>query len=103
MDWQGWFSMALTVAALLAMVFTWLAPHLVMFGVLTVLSLSGILSAKEALIGFSNEGLITVAAMFVIAAGLYATGGIDLLVNRLLGHPKSVRSAMFRVLFRSSA
>lgn len=89
--------MALTVAALLAMVFTRLAPHLVMFGVLTVLSLSGILSAKEALIGFSNEGLITVAAMFVIAAGLHATGGIDLLVNRLLGHPKSVRSAMFRV------
>jgi di/tricarboxylate transporter len=97
MEWQGWFSLALTLIALFSMMFTRLAPHLVMFGVLTVLSLTGILSAQEALKGFGNEGLITVAAMFVIAAGLHATGGIDLLVNKLLGRPKTVRSALLRI------
>ena len=97
MQWQGWLSLILMVMALLGLVFTRLPPHLVMLGVLTVLSCTGILSAEEALRGFGNEGLITVGAMFVIAAGLHATGGIDLLVNRLLGRPSSVRGAMFRV------
>lgn len=97
MEWQGWFSLALTAGALLCMVFTRLAPHMVMFGVLVILSAAGVLTPKEALAGFSNEGLITVAAMFIIAAGLNATGGIDLFVNRLLGRPTTVRSAMIRV------
>ena len=71
----GLVSLALTAGALLCMVFSRLAPHMVMFGVLVILSAAGVLTPKEALAGFSNEGLITVAAMFIIAAGPNATGG----------------------------
>ncbi len=97
MEWQGWFSLIMTVAALSTLVLTRLKPHLVMFGVLTVLLVSGVLDANEALGGFSNSGLITVAAMFIIAAGLHSTGGIDLMVNGLLGRPSSVRTALLRI------
>lgn len=97
MDWQGWFSLALTVAALFALVVTRIGPHLVMMAVLALLSVCGILSASEALGGFSNSGVITVAAMFVVAAGMHASGAIDLLVNKALGQPKSVRSAIARI------
>ena len=97
MDWQAWLTLALTVGSILTLVLTRLSPHIVLLAALTVLSATGVLTAGEALAGFSNPGLITVAAMFVVAAGLHASGGIDLLVNRLLGRPTSQRGAMLRL------
>src|SRR5690606_11174086 len=97
MDWQGWFSLFMTAAALCVLVMTRIGPHFVMMGVLTILSVFGVLSAEEALIGFSNSGLITVAAMFVVAAGIHSSGGIDLLVHKVLGTPNSARSALARL------
>lgn len=66
-------------------------------GVLVVLSASGIISADQALMGFSNTGLITVVALFVVAAGIHHSGGVDLLVRYLLRNPKTVRSAQTRI------
>ena len=97
MEWQGWFSLTLTIGALGVLTFTRISPHLVMMTVLTILSALGVLSVSEALAGFSNSGLITVAAMFVIAAGIHSSGGIDLLVKKVLGQPTSVRSALGRI------
>lgn len=97
MEWQGWFSLGLTVMALAALILTRVKPHLVMFGVMTLLLAMGILSPTEALSGFGNPGLVTVAAMFIIAAGLHSTGGIDLVVNSLLGRPSTVRRALLRI------
>lgn len=97
MDWQGWFALALTLGVLLTLVFTRVQPHIAMMAALTLLSATGILTSSEALAGFSNSGLITVAAMFVVAAGLHSSGGIDILVNRLLGTPSTLRSAMLRI------
>jgi len=97
MDWHGWTALALTAGALVTLILTRIQPHMVMMVVLTILSVTGILNASEALAGFSNSGLITVAAMFVVAAGIHASGGIDLLVNKVLGQPKTVRAALPRI------
>ncbi len=97
MEWQGWFALYVTFSALATLIFTRIGPHLVMMAALTVLSVVGILDAKEALGGFSNAGLITVAAMFVVASGIHSSGGIDLLVNTALGQPRTVRGAMARI------
>ncbi|NVK43611.1 MAG: SLC13 family permease [Oceanospirillaceae bacterium] len=97
MDWQGWFALSLTCVTLLTLIFTHIRPHLVMMTVLTILSVSGILDGGDALAGFSNAGLITVAAMFVVAAGMHASGAADMLIDKVLGRPESVRSAMLRI------
>jgi len=97
MEWQGWFSLSLTLGVLLLLIFTKAKPHFVMMTALTLLSVTGILSIDESLAGFSNPGLITVAAMFVLAAGVYASGGIDLIVNTFLGKPQSERGALLRI------
>jgi di/tricarboxylate transporter len=97
MDWQAWLSLTLTFGVVAVLMFTRFGPHFVLMGALTILSVTGVLTASEALSGFSNAGLITVAAMFVVAAGLNASGGIDLVVNRMLGKPGSLRSAMLRL------
>jgi di/tricarboxylate transporter len=83
--------------ALLALMLTTIKPYLVMMAVLTILSLSGTLGSGEVLAGFSNAGLITVAAMFVVAAGMHASGAADMLVNRALGRPQSERGALLRI------
>lgn len=97
MEWQGWLSLALTVGALGVLTFTRIGPHLVMMAVLTILSAAGVLTGAEALAGFANPGLITVAAMFVVAAGIHGAGGVDLLVNKALGRPRSLRVALARI------
>ena len=91
MDWQGWFVLSLAAIALVLMSVGRYGPHLVMLSVLIVLSATGIISADEALAGFSNSGLITVVAMFVVAAGIHHSGGVDLVVHYLLRSPRSVR------------
>lgn len=98
MEWQGWFSVLTIITVLLTLVFTRLSSEFVLMTAVTVLSFLGILNANEALGGFSNTGLITVAALFIVAAGIQASGGVDLFVNKILGAPKSERSALFRMV-----
>ncbi len=98
MEWQGWFTLVLTLSVLVILATTRIGSHLVLMAALTILSVIGILTPKEALLGFANEGLITVAAMFVVAAGIHASGGIELLVNHVLGHPKTTRKAQARII-----
>ena len=43
---------------------------------------SGVVSVEEGLAGFANEGLLTVAVLFVVAAGISATGGLDWYIGR---------------------
>ncbi|MFC0703332.1 SLC13 family permease [Marinobacter persicus] len=73
------------------------APHMVMLAVLVVLSATGILEPDQALSGFSNTGLVTVVALFVVAAGIHHSGGVDLLVHHLLGNPGTTRRAQARI------
>lgn len=99
MEWQGWFVLGLCVSVLTALIFTRLGPHLIMAGALTILAVTGILNDKDALSGFSNSGLITVVGMFVVAAGMHASGAIDVLVKTLLGRPSTVRGAINRMFW----
>lgn len=99
MTWQGSATIVLALIALAAMASGRYAPHWVMLAVMIVLSASGIISPEAALAGFSNTGLITVAALFVVAAGIHNSGGVDVLVNRFLGRPSSTRSAQARIIF----
>lgn len=97
MDWQAWLAISLTLGVLITLTVTRLDPHLVMMAALAILSVVGVLGPEEVLAGFGNPGLITVAAMFVVAAGLDASGAIDMLVHRLLGNPQNVGRAQLRI------
>ena len=65
---------------------------------LSFLVISGILSPPEALAGFANPGVITIATLYVVAAGLKETGAVQWVASRLLGQPQSVRRAQIRML-----
>lgn len=97
MGWEAWLTLFITISVLLTLIFTQVRPHIAMLTAMTVLLLTGIINADKALSGFSNTGLLTVAAMFVVAAGLHASGGVDLFVKALMGKPKNIRSAYLRL------
>ncbi len=99
MDWHGWLTILLTCAVILALVFIpRVSPDVVLMGALTALSVTGVLTPKEALSGFSNSGLMTIAALFVVAAGIRASGGVDLIVHHILCNPTSHRGAIVRLV-----
>ena len=54
--------------------FTSFAPDIILMGGVTILLVLGVLNPQEALSGFSNQGMITVALLFVVAQGLSQTG-----------------------------
>jgi di/tricarboxylate transporter len=69
---------------------------------LAVLVLTHVISPTDALLGFANTGLMTIALLYVLAAALRDTGAIYWLAHRLLGHPKSQRGSLVRLLIPSS-
>jgi di/tricarboxylate transporter len=62
----------------------------VFIGVLTMIIVFGIITPAQALVGFSNEGMLTVAALYVVAAGLKETGGVQFVIRKMLGQPKEL-------------
>lgn len=86
----------LTVLALLAT--TNISPDVTLVAAMLVLMVSGVLTPGEALVGFSNPGIITVAVLYVVAAGLKETGAIQFIAYRVLGRPETIRAAQARML-----
>lgn len=63
-----------------------------------VLLLFGIITPAEALRGFSNPGVVTVAFLYIVAAGLRETGAMAMLTERLLGRPRTALAAQARLV-----
>lgn len=91
---------ALGIGALVLGLFLWNRLRLEVVGLLALVAvvLSGLVPLQVAVSGFANEALLTVAAMFVLSAGLVRTGGADALA-RLLG--RIARGSELRLLFAS--
>src|SRR5690554_3058370 len=62
------------IVAFIFFITEWLPVDIVAMLLVAVLLFSGILNAEEGFAGFSNEGTITIAAMFILSAGLTQTG-----------------------------
>ncbi len=73
-----------------------LRVDLVALMVLGALFLTGLISASEALSGFSNPAVITVWAMFILSGGLARTGVANGIGNQIM---RVAGSGQFRLLF----
>lgn len=103
MQIEAWITLAVIAATLGLLISEKFSTEVIMLGALIALMSLGPLSPVQALAGFSNEGLLTVAAMYIVAAGLRETGAIDMATHALLGHPKSLASAQARLMIPTLA
>lgn len=98
MEWQGVLTLVTLFSVLSALVLSRVAADLILMAALAFLLITGILGPAEALAGFGNPGVITIATLYVVAAGLKETGAVQWIARLLLGHPKTEKGAQFRMV-----
>ena len=69
-------TLLIVLAVLGALVSNRVPADMTMMAALVLVLVSGIISPGEALSGFANPGLMTIAALYVVAAALRDTGAI---------------------------
>ncbi|KFF49689.1 potassium transporter TrkA [Gammaproteobacteria bacterium MFB021] len=99
---DAWLSMAAVVAVLGTLVFTRIAPDAILVGAMAFLIFTDVLTPQQALAGFANTGVMTIAALYVVAAALKETGAIKWIASLLLGQPSTLRRAQWRVMLPAS-
>ena len=103
MGWEAWLSLAVVAWCFGMLAFSWAAPDLIMSAGLTLLLVTGVLTPGEALAGFSNQGMLTVAVLYVVVSGLTETGAVGWLVHSLLGRPRTLVHAQTRLMLPVAA
>ncbi len=97
-DWPALLTALTIVATLSTILVVGRSPDMVMIGGVVLLMALGVLTPQEALTGMSNQGMVTVAGLFVVAAAVDRTGALGSVVSRVLGRPKSLASAQLRIM-----
>jgi len=95
---EAWITLVVIIVTFSSLLISKISTDVLMMAALTVLLVSGVLTSQEALLGFANEGMVTVAVLYVVANGLHETGVINNISNKLLGRPKSIAQAQFRLM-----
>ena len=98
MTWEAAVTIAMIGLVFGLLAFTRVAPDLIFLGAVTLLLTFQVITPREAFSGVANEGVITVAVLYVVAAGLQETGVMSSLAARLLGRPKSIMAAQVRMM-----
>jgi hypothetical protein len=96
--WQAWVVGVTLAVMFLFMLKDWVGPDWVMVTGLMIFLVTEIVDAKEALVGFSNEGILTVLSLLVMADGVSRTGLLDYYLGLALGKPRTVVGAQLRLM-----
>lgn len=95
MTFEQWIVLTVAMLALVAFISERIPTEIVSLSVLCVLAAAGIVDSKMALSGFASEAVVAVGAMFVLSAGLEASGAIRFVADLF------TRYALSKNLFRA--
>ena len=79
-----------------------LETDVVLVGAMIVLTLLGILQPDQALQGFASNGVMTIAALYIVVAGLRETGAMAWISRWVLGRPRSLMVAQSKLMLVTS-
>lgn len=93
---------ALTIACILSalalMATGLIRAELALFGALGLLMLLDVIEPARALSGFANQGMHTIALLFIVAEGVRRTGMMETAMRLLFGPTRSILAALMRLL-----
>ena len=95
---EGWVVIGVILWTLIMLITTHYSVDMILLAGLSFLLITGVVSPDAALSGFSNEGMLTVAALYVVAAALRETGAIQYITQIIMGDIKTVRRAQARIM-----
>ncbi len=94
-----WIVTAILCIALIFLTTEKVPVDLTAMGIVVSLMVTGILTPKEAVAGFANPAVITVAAMFLISRALIRTGAVGFIAQQVVAYSRgNARIAMLMVL-----
>lgn len=85
MSADAWITLAVSIITIGLLATDRFPPALVMGGAVTFLLVVGVIDEDGALLGFSNDAPVTVAALYILAGAAEVTGALDGLTARALG------------------
>jgi di/tricarboxylate transporter len=97
MSWQAWFTLAVVVATVVLLSRDLLPPSGTMLGAAIALMVARVLTPEQALAGFSNTAVVTVAAIYVLSRAVEKTGLLRPLVAWVLGQGVGRRRTLARL------
>jgi di/tricarboxylate transporter len=106
MSSDAWITLTVAIATLVLLASNRFPPALVMAGAVTILLVTGVIDQEGALLGFSNDAPITVAALYVLAGAVKVTGALERVTERVMGGGggrRDSRLTLARILFPSMA
>ena len=98
LTFEAWLMLAILIVMFGLLVWNKLPAWIVFVGTLTVTMTLRLAPAGELLQGFANTGVATVGVLFPVAAGMYSTGAITLIADRLIGLPETLNMANLKAL-----
>jgi di/tricarboxylate transporter len=97
MTGAGLFTIIVVLGMLVALVLEVLAPDVILFLSLGILFLTGVLTPQEAFQGFSNQGMLTVGVLFIVAFAAQSSGILEVFASRVMGPGKGRRRSILRM------
>eukprot|EP00186_Timspurckia_oligopyrenoides_P003503 CAMPEP_0182445186 /NCGR_PEP_ID=MMETSP1172-20130603/3405_1 /TAXON_ID=708627 /ORGANISM="Timspurckia oligopyrenoides, Strain CCMP3278" /LENGTH=785 /DNA_ID=CAMNT_0024640915 /DNA_START=51 /DNA_END=2408 /DNA_ORIENTATION=- len=97
LSWQGWLSFAILLLMLAFLVKGTIPTQITMLAALTAMLAFKIVTPVNALVGFSNVGVATVAVLFTVAEGIQRTSVLRPVMKFLLGRPTKMWIAQIRL------
>src|SRR5699024_2676189 len=102
LGFHAWLTIGVVLAVFGCLAWERLSPDIVLLGAVAVLLVGGVLTPVEALAGFSNTAVLTVAVLFIVVAALRTTGAIRWVASWVLGKPHGTFVAQARLTGISS-
>lgn len=97
MDLNAWLTLIVVFAILVGLIRSVATPDVLFLSGLVILILTGVVTPAEAFAGFSNQALLTIAFLFVVAAGMNETGILDYWGKVMLQRATSQRGVIARM------
>lgn len=98
MSHEAYATLAILVVLFALLIATKLPPAAIFLGALTLAITFDLAPVSDLLHGFSNTGMLTIGVLYIVAAGMYSTGAISMLSDRMIGLPKTVLGAQAKML-----
>ncbi len=96
-------TLGVVAGVLVLLTTTRLDTDVVLVGAMITLTLLGILKPDQALQGFASSGVMTIAALYIVVAGLRETGAMAWLSRTVLGKPGSLEVAQSKLMLVTGA
>lgn len=97
-EWQLWLTLVVVAVLLASLIREWIAPDMSMLCGVVLLTLGGVIDPRQAFEGFADPALLTIAALFVVAAGVRNSQALSFAYPLMAPRSPSVPAAVLRLM-----